>query len=256
MDAEGAAAALEAAADAVEAWWSVGVTPEASGERVGQYRFDLAADAVVVPLLVEAGFGVLSEESGMHHAERDLLVVVDPVDGSTNAARGLPVVGCSLAVLDEEGLLLGLVVELTRGVRWRARRGRGASRDGLPIRVRRDAANADAVVGVNGWLGERPAVAQTRTLGCASVELCLVAEGTLDGYVNLDRDGHGPWDYLGGLLVALEAGAVVAELAGRDLSDVGHDVRRAVAVAANVELCRELVAIGGSGRLGAEGVGA
>lgn len=245
MDADGVADALESVADAVQDWWARGVPPGASGERDGQYRLDVAADLVVVPMLVEAGFGVLSEESGLHHPEREVLVVADPVDGSTNADRGIPIVGCSLAAVDRDGPWVALVMDLVRGVRYRARRGGGATRDGAAVSVRRSAMAGDAVVAVNGWVGPRPAVAQTRTLGCASVELCMVADGTLDGYVNLDRDGHGPWDYLGGVLVALEAGAVVAEWVGRDLSDIGPEVRRAVAVAANPELSRVVLSIAG-----------
>ena len=65
-------------------------------------------------------------------------------------------------------------------------------------------------------------------LGAAAIELCLVADGSFDGYVNLDGDSHGPWDYLGALLVLREAGGVAADKRGRDLVSVDHSARRCI----------------------------
>ena len=64
-----------------------------AGTREGQYRSDLVADRAALAVIDRAGFGALSEESGLHGTERPVWVVLDPVDGSTNASRGLPVVG-------------------------------------------------------------------------------------------------------------------------------------------------------------------
>ncbi|MST35086.1 hypothetical protein GHK86_20440, partial [Acidimicrobiaceae bacterium USS-CC1] len=69
--------------DGLDDWGLVGTSD-------AQYRHDLVADRVGVDLLDAAGFGILSEESGLHRPERDVVVVIDPVDGSTNASRGLP----------------------------------------------------------------------------------------------------------------------------------------------------------------------
>src|SRR5437899_12212845 len=57
--------------------------------RPGQYLSDVAADRVAVDVLVARGLGVLSEETGRHHPERDLTVVVDQLDVATNAAGGV-----------------------------------------------------------------------------------------------------------------------------------------------------------------------
>src|SRR5260370_32430430 len=61
-----------------------------AGTRAGQYRSDLVADAAALEVFDAAGFGVMSEESGEHHPERHILVIIDPVDGSPHASRGLP----------------------------------------------------------------------------------------------------------------------------------------------------------------------
>ena len=58
---------------------------------------------------------------------------------------------------------------------------------------------------------------QFRALGAAALDLCAVACGMLDGYVDCLADAHGSWDYLGGMLVCHEAGAPVVDALGRDL---------------------------------------
>ena len=70
----------------------------------GQYRHDLAADAAGLAVLDAAGVGILSEESGTSRLDRDLVVVIDPVDGSTNASHGIPWYATSLCAVDA-GLL-------------------------------------------------------------------------------------------------------------------------------------------------------
>ena len=61
-----------------------------AGTREGQYRSDLAADAAALAVLDRAGIGVLSEESGRHRPDAPITVVIDPLDGSTNASRAIP----------------------------------------------------------------------------------------------------------------------------------------------------------------------
>jgi len=219
----------------------------ATGSRPGQYGLDIDADAVVVPMLVDAGFGVLSEESGRHHPDRKVCVVVDPVDGSTNASRGLPCWAVSLCAVDADGPWVSTVFDASRSVTYRAVRGGGASRssgDGplVPISVAAEVALADAVVALNGWSDERPRTRQYRALGSAAVELCLVADGSLDGYCNLDGDSHGAWDYLGALLVLWEAGGVAADRAGRDLVSLEHSARRSIVAASGETLMNAMMA--------------
>lgn len=82
---------------------------------------------------MSAGVGIVSEESGLHEPERDLVVVIDPVDGSTNCSRGIPWYACSLAAVDAEGVVAAMVTNLASGVTYRAVRGEGATRDGEAI---------------------------------------------------------------------------------------------------------------------------
>jgi len=213
-----------------------------AGTRPGQYHSDLAADVVVVRVLLDAGVGVLSEESGRHHAERPLTVVVDPLDGSTNAARGIPWFATSLCAVDADGPLAAVVVDLPRGRRYEAVRGGGARCDGGPLVPSSITDVGAAVVGLSGWPERHLGWRQFRALGASALDLCAVADGTLDGFVDCSPDAHGPWDYLGGLLVCREAGAAVADAYGRDLVVLDHAARRTPVAGATPELLDVLLA--------------
>jgi len=230
-----------------------------SGLRPAQYRHDVVADDVIVDGLRAEGLAVLSEESGLV-GEGGVTVVVDPVDGSTNASRGLPWYAASLCAVDGDGPLASLVVNLATGDRYRAVRGRGACRDRSTIVVGGGGGEADglrfddappirpsscdelgqAIVGFSGLPARRGGWRQFRALGAAALDLCAVADGTLDGYVDVDR-AHGVWDYLGGWLVCREAGAAVADLAGEELVVLDPSARRGPVAAATDDLLGQLL---------------
>lgn len=212
-----------------------------AGTRPGQYRSDLATDEVVVETLTSAGLGVLSEESGLHFPERPLLAVVDPVDGSTNASRGFPWFATSIAVLDEDGPLAAFVVNQATGRRYEAVRGEGARRDGREISPSTKIVLGDAILGLSGFPGRYLGWRQYRAFGAAALDLCCVADGSLDAYLDCSRSAHGPWDYLAGMLVCTEAGAVVGDVAGRDLVVRGHADRRSPLAAATSALFGEVL---------------
>lgn len=216
------------------------------GERPGQYRIDLVADAAALSVLRSAGVGVLSEESGMEDRGNDMIVVVDPVDGSTNASRGLPWYATSLCAVDAEGPLAALVVNLATGTRYSAVRGGGAFRDGRPVRVSSVQRPADALVVLNGYPSQHLGWRQYRALGATALDLCAVADGSVDATVDCAGDALGPWDYLGGVLLIGEAGGVVADLDGRPLVELGHDVRRTPVSAATSQLLDALMSARGS----------
>lgn len=234
-------AALHAAADAIAASlrgvddWGL------AGTRAGQHHSDLAADAAGLAVLDAAGLGVLSEESGLLRAERPILVVLDPLDGSSNAARGIPWFATSLCALDVHGPLAAVVVDLNAGTRFEATRGGGARRDGVAIKPSGETVLRRSMLGLSGypprWFGWN----QYRALGAAALDLCAVAAGVLDGYVDCSRDAHGSWDYLGGLLICQEAGASIEDALGRDLVVRDPAERRTPVAAATPALLAELL---------------
>ena len=236
-----AAALADAAAAVAEALASAPDWGEA-GTRPGQHHSDLATDAAAVAVLEAAGLGVLSEESGRHCPDRPVTVVVDPLDGSTNASRRLSWWATSLCAVDAEGPWVALVVDLRHGTRWTAVRGGGAQRDGERVRTSGCSRLGDAIVGLNGVPAGHGGWAQYRALGAAALDLCAVADGTLDGFLDATTDELGAWDYLGATLVGREAGATVVDAAGRDLAVLDHAARRTPVAGASPELAAALLA--------------
>lgn len=207
----------------------------------GQYHHDTVADAAALKVLLPAGLGVLSEESGLHHPERPVLVVLDPVDGSTNASRGLPWWGVSLCALDSDGLLASVVSGPRIGQFFSALRGEGAWLDGRAISPSAASSVRGSLLVFNGYPPSYLGWAQFRAFGAAALELCGVACGEFDGFVDWSRGSLKPWDYLGGVLVCQEAGACVADAWGRDLVVRRRGERRAVVAAGTEALLSELV---------------
>jgi len=227
--------AVRGALDVLEDWGP-------SGQKPGQYRLDLAADAAALPVLHGAGLAVLSEESGMTgDGPSGMLAVIDPIDGSTNAHRGVPFYSTSICVLDAEGPRVGLVQNHANGDRYAAVRGAGAEKGGETIRPSGCHDLSQAIVGLSGFPGTDAGWAQFRTLGAASLEFCAVADGVLDAYLVAGRSTLYGWDYLAGLLICREAGAAVADREGRDLVVRDASTRRPV-VAATRALADRLVA--------------
>ena len=238
-------AVLHDAADAVAAALARVDDRRAPGTRLGQYGIDLVADDAAVPVLVAAGLGVLSEESGFRAGSSGLVAVLDPVDGSTNASRGIPWYATSICVLDDDGPLVALVADQATPRRFTAHRGGGAFADGSPIRPSAVTDLASAVVALSGYPATHLGWRQFRALGAAALDLCAVAAGVVDAYVDCSVDAHGPWDYLAGLLVCTEAGAHVAEARGRDLVVRGHaDRRTPVAASTSALLASTMAALG------------
>ena len=89
-----------------------------------------------------------------------------------------------------------------------------------------------------------------RAFGAAALELCAVADGTLDAFVVGSHGALAPWDYLGALLVCREAGAVMGDLHGQELVTQDHSARRAVVAAATGGLMEQLEAAVSSGASG------
>lgn len=226
-------AKIEEALESVDDWRRV-------GERRGQYSIDLVADEVGVGFLTDQGFGVLSEESGLHFPERELLAVIDPIDGSTNASRHLPWYATSICLLDGDGPLAAVVVNQATNRHYQAARGTGAFCDGAAIRPSTVTRLDEAMVALSGYPPAHLGWSQYRALGAIALDLCAVAEGSIDAYLDCVRDAHGPWDYLAGMFICQEAGALVFDVQGRDLVTRGFGDRRSPVAAGTSELVRLL----------------
>ena len=175
-------------------------------------------------MLVAAGLGVVSEESPPRADINGIVAVIDPIDGSTNASMGLPWFATSICAVDQHGPLAALVINQAIGVTYTAIRGAGAWRDGARIAPSVCDRLGDAIVILNDVPPKPIGWRQYRVLGAAALDLCAVADGTADAFVDFGT-GLAAWDYLAALLICREAGAVVDQIGGGDLLEISPTAR-------------------------------
>lgn len=192
---------------------------------------DRGAEAIVRDLVLadfpDAHF--LGEESydPAQVAGAGLTFVVDPLDGTTNFLHGFPWYAVSIAAVIDGELAAGVVHNVATGEVFAAARGRGATRDGAPIRVSAITEPARALVGtgfpfkqldrLDGFMRQFAAVtrhtAGVRRPGSAALDLADVACGRFDAFWELTL---APWDVAAGILLVREAGGVVTDLDGAE----------------------------------------
>lgn len=214
-------------------------------ERKGGRRRDLvsSADLEAESLIladVPAGDGVVAEEGGSRPGSSGRTWVIDPLDGTVNFLRGLPVWAVSLAVRDDRGLAAAVVHAPALGWSFSAARGRGCRMNGAAARVSATEHLGDAIL-ATGFPYARDTVADNnlenvprvgreagglRRMGSAAVDLALVAAGRLDGFWELHLNS---WDVAAGILLVREAGGRVTDFRGRVDLDRLLDGRHIVA---------------------------
>lgn len=230
----GEEALLLAIADAVEArlsqsdprgWGEVVATgadgtPTKAVDRLAEEEVLRVVEASDVPL------NILSEEAGFvdHGAKRTL--VVDPVDGTTNAGRGIPAycVGLAVGTSTLADVDLAIVRNLVNGATYRAASGEGATLDGAPLHVRAlGEGRTICSIKVPGLDPERLGRMlrilghpDHRYLGTTTLEMCLVAQGALD-LLLVPRPILRIVDVAASALVVREAGGLVLDPAGEPL---------------------------------------
>lgn len=170
--------------------------------------------------------GILAEEGSSASSGSGLRWLVDPLDGTINYLWGVPQWSVSVACLDDDGPLVGVVADPTRGETFWAERGAGAWRDGDPLHLAGGSELGEALVGTGfsyipsvratqSALLQRviPAVRDVRRFGSAAIDLAWVASGRLDAFYEA---GLAPWDGAAGSLLVTEAGGTVEDLPARD----------------------------------------
>lgn len=241
MDATQTLQLLNDVADAIGAALKGIVDWGPSGLRDTQYSADLVVDQVALEMLRAAGVGILSEESGSENLDRSIVVIVDPLDGSTNASRGIPHYATSLCAVDDAGPLVALVVDQAVGTRWWAVRGQGAFRDGAALTRPPVTGWNSALVAVSGWPPDGAGWGQFRSFGASAIDICYVADGTVDAFIDMSPSAHGVWDYAAAFLICREVGVRVEDAQGRELIVLDHSARR-TPVAASNEIFNEALA--------------
>lgn len=149
---------------------------------------------------------------------------LDPLDGTTNFAAGMPIFSVSLALIENGMPVLGLVYDPIRGECFTAARGQGAWLNGMPLSVTpwgNGMDNAVAVVdfkrlkpGLAAKLVSDPPYRSQRNLGTCALEWAWLAAGRFQLYLH---GGQKLWDHAAGVLIATEAGAYVKTMTGSEV---------------------------------------
>lgn len=216
-------------------------------------RIDLVAEKTVIDLLrkrkVEAT--IIGEECGRIEGKKGY-VIMDAIDGTTNAVRGIPFYCCSIAYATDFKLTTvtdAAIIDLARGDLYYASKGKGTFLNGKRIAAKKSSP-PDPTIGIN-VSGVKPSVVErlapiianadhTRQFGANALEMCFLARGLLDAYVDL-RGKIRPTDIAAGYLIAKEAGAKAYSDDGSDLeSDLDVKTRLSYVVVANDEMRTQL----------------
>jgi myo-inositol-1(or 4)-monophosphatase len=197
---------------------------------------DMAAEKAIIDVIrkFDVSFTLISEESGMKEFGENpgqCYVTVDPIDGTTNLVRGIPFYASSIAISNTPTLstvFAALVTDLHHDTTYTAIAGKGAYRNGEKITSSLRESLEDAVVGLdlNSYKVKKIAGQLTlliqktkhiRHFGANALELCYVADGTTDAFIDI-RGKLRTTDLAAAFLIVKEAGGTITTPAGSILN--------------------------------------
>lgn len=176
-------------------------------------------------LLPEATF--ITEESTIENKKSAYYWVIDPLDGTTNFLHGIPHFAISVALVDDEKPVIGIIYDVMRGDCYAAYQNGGAYLNDKKIKVSQSTRILDSVLGMGfpySAYKDMDSVAQSlnyflknarglRRMGAAALDLAYVAAGCLDGFYEVNLKA---WDVAAGICLVQEAGGVVQDFSGKD----------------------------------------
>lgn len=190
-------------------------------------RIDQVAEDIVVSYLRDNDLceTLVSEECGtIRLGDGSGTVFLDPIDGTYNAISGIPFYALSIAYAEQGTITRGFVRDLGHRETFYAEKGHGAYLDGQPVRVSPTKLLEESAISVYGRkfnpgtvlrLGQK--IRRWRLFGASALELCYVASGRLDGFIDL-RDTLRVTDAAAGMLLCEEAGGLVSDLNGETIA--------------------------------------
>lgn len=211
------------------------------------FLLDVAVEGPVIETLRRYGVNVLSEEAGWIDRGSAVTVIVDPLDGTANAAAGVPVCAFSAAVVVDDDVRSARILWFDTGREWAAS---GARPSAMSVSGRRHLQGASISLlrplpsTQRAWnhLAER--AGRIRILGSSVLEAALVADGSIDLCCDPGGDVHRIVDIAAAKLIVEAAGGVVLDVHGRELT-FEPDLRRrwSGVFAASRQLANEAIAV-------------
>ncbi|MHA1769224.1 MAG: inositol monophosphatase family protein [Candidatus Thorarchaeota archaeon] len=223
---------------------------------------DAQAEDEIIRVLHESGvaFSILTEERGMVpcEGEPDYLVVVDPVDGSSNLERNIPLVTAGISAIPfkptmtTDDIEVSVIESFFTKERYIAVQGQGVTRNGRPVSPALPVDIGDAIISYDtnrSWFDgfgdgshrALEALHDIRRTASNLLDLCWTASGSLDGMADLR--GILPIVHISGTHMVFEAGGFVIEESGDRLHlPIGPDVRMSFVAASNEALARQVLA--------------
>lgn len=172
---------------------------------------------------------ILAEEGGETKSSSDYFWVIDPLDGTTNFAHGLPIFSVSIGLQYKKETIAGVVYDVMRDVIYSAEKGSGSFENSKKISVNSNE-NIEESLLVTGFpynVAENPekvferfiemlkVARAVRRLGSAAIDFCYVATGVFDGFWEVHLN---PWDICAGKVIVEEAGGKVTDFYGNPIS--------------------------------------
>jgi len=214
-------------------------------------EIDKKAEAAIIQYIKKEfpAHGILAEESGADKSSSEYVWVIDPIDGTSNFAHGLPIFSVSIGVQKNGETICGIVYDVMRDAMYSAELGSGAFVNNKKISVSTNSNlqesllvtgfpydiienPGDTVEKFTAFLTRSRAV---RRLGSAAIDLAYVAAGVFDGFWERSLN---PWDICAGKLLVEEAGGVVTDYSGNPISIVTNQI-----LASNGKVHSEMVNI-------------
>ena len=210
-------------------------------------EIDRRSDDLIVGFLRQEypDHAILAEESGESGQESEYRWIIDPLDGTTNYAQGLPIFAVSIALEYRQETVLGIVYAPVTDEMFTAIRGQGAYRNGKRLQVSDKTELIDCVLAtgfpydiathpvnnIDYFVSMAPKARAIRRMGSAAYDLACVASGGFDGFWELSLS---PWDAAAAMLVVQEAGGVVWPF---------RNDRKISIVAGNERISRQILAV-------------
>lgn len=211
---------------------------------------DKFAEDIAIELLEQTGIKVdlLSEEIGTIERDGKYTFVLDPIDGTRNAYRGIPFYSVSLAIGTSKisNVEYGVVKNIPTGDTFFAEKKKGAFMNNKRISVA-DVPSKDIVSSlVLGKINDTKALSlaqknNVRSLGSASLEMCMVATGAIDFYF-IGKEYMRVVDIAASTLIVREAGGYVKNMLGQDLDmNFNLEERTSVIASCSEELIQRIL---------------